>query len=132
MWSTYNREPVITTELEKIIYDFIIKKSKILYCYIHDIGGIEDHVHISITIPPNQAVSKTIGVIKGSCSHYLNKELKITNNFAWQDGFGVLSFHEKMLPVISKYIKNQKKHHKNNSTNKNLETTETDLPEIVE
>jgi hypothetical protein len=43
--------------------------------------------------------------------------------FKWQREYGVLSFGEKNLPSIVKYIHNQKQHHKGGSTLKAMELT---------
>ncbi len=37
------------------------------------------------------------------------------NNFAWQGGYGVFSVSSSKIPVVEKYIRNQKEHHKKES-----------------
>jgi putative transposase len=78
---------------------------------------------VVIHIPPAESISDIIGKIKGSSSYFLNKELQITKNFSWQDGFGVLSFAERDLPKVLHYIKGQKRHHDSNSLNAIMEQT---------
>ena len=45
----------------------------------------------------------------------------ITENFMWQDGVGVLSFGEKDIPSVLRYIRNQKEHHRANTINAMME-----------
>jgi hypothetical protein len=71
-------------------------------------------------------ISDIIGKLKGGGSYFLNKELQITKDFHWQDGFGVLSFAEKQLPKILRYIEHQKEHHRNNTINDVMEKTDQD------
>jgi len=123
VWSTHLREPLITPEIEKVLYPFIENKAKRFHCFIHGINGVEDHTHVAISIPPAESVSDIIGKLKGSSSYFLNMELQITQNFSWQDGFGVLSFAEKDLPRILEYIKHQKEHHKQGDLNAAMERT---------
>ncbi|MFH1194721.1 MAG: IS200/IS605 family transposase [bacterium] len=121
VWTTYLRQPEITEEIEKYLFPFFINKAKRFDCCILGCNSTENHVHMAIQIPPAESVSDIIGKLKGSSSYFLNKEIQITNNFYWQDGFGVLSFAEKDLPKILRYIANQKQHHKTNKINLALE-----------
>jgi putative transposase len=43
--------------------------------FVHEIGGIETHVHIAVTIPPTLAISDFIGQLKGGSSHDVNQAL---------------------------------------------------------
>ncbi|MBM4167368.1 MAG: IS200/IS605 family transposase [Ignavibacteria bacterium] len=127
VWSTLSRQPIITPEIEKVLLPFFDNKTKRYSCSLYGIGGTENHIHIAILIPPAKSVSDIVGKLKGSSSYFLNKELQITKNFTWQDGFGVLSFAEKDLKNILRYIHNQKEHHKNGTLNEVMERIETDI-----
>jgi putative transposase len=41
--------------------------------------------------------------------------------FHWQDEYGVLSFGEKNLPAVVRYIQNQKHHHADGTLNEAME-----------
>jgi REP element-mobilizing transposase RayT len=123
VWTTKYRQPIITEEIEKFLFPFLENKAKRFGCKIHKCNGTEDHIHIAISIPPAECVSDIIGKLKGSSSYFLNKELQITENFYWQDGYGVMSFAERNLPSIVKYIEKQKEHHRENKLNKKMEIT---------
>ena len=124
VWTTYLREPTITPEIEKLLYNFLENKAKRFHCYLHAIGGIEDHLHLAITIPPAECVSDIVGKLKGSSSYFLNKELHITTDFGWQSGFGILSFSQKDLVKIIHYISTQKEHHRTGKLNAKMEIIE--------
>jgi putative transposase len=121
IWTTYLREPLITPEIEKYLYPFLINKAKRFNCEILGCNGTENHIHIAIVISPANSVSDIIGKLKGSSSYFLNKEMQITKDFLWQDGYGVLSFAERNMKNILWYIKNQKEHHKTNAINNLME-----------
>ena len=127
VWRTYLSRPEISPQIEKVLYPFLENKAKRFRCHIFGVNGVEDHVHAAISIPPAVAVSDAIGKLKGSSSYFLNKELQITEDFSWQDGFGIFSFSEKDLPRILAYIRGQKEHHKSKTLIAELETTEDDL-----
>jgi putative transposase len=126
IWRTFLSRPDITTETEKVLYPFLIEKAKGYHCYAHGANGVEDHVHLAISIPPSIAVSDVIGKLKGSSSHFLNRQLQITQGFSWQGGFGVFTFAEKDLPGILAYIRSQKEHHRAKTLIDGLEQTDDD------
>ena len=126
IWATRLREPLITPAIEKVLFPFMNNKAKRFDCIPHGIGGVENHVHIAITIPPAESVSDIIGKLKGSSSYFLNKELQITENFSWQDGFGVLSFAERDLQSVLHYVQHQKEHHAANKLKEEMEKIDSE------
>jgi len=111
IWGTKNRSPLIGPAFESELYHAIAAKAKNLDGFVHALGGTEEHVHLAISIPPKVAPAKFIGDVKGNSSHYVNHVIKPDFEFYWQDEYGVLSFGEKNLSAIVKYIHNQKQHH---------------------
>jgi putative transposase len=79
--------------------------------FVHTIGGVEDHLHLAVSIPPKLAPAKFIGDVKGNSSHFFNHVVKPGFDFYWQDEYAVLSFGEKSLSIMVRYIQNQKQHH---------------------
>ena len=111
IWGTKNRLPLINSAFESELYKVIAAKVKTMDGFVHAIGGTEEHVHLAVSIPPKVAPAKFIGDVKGNSSHYVNHIIKPDFEFYWQDEYSVLSFGEKNLPAIVKYIHNQKQHH---------------------
>ena len=111
IWGTKNRLPLIDVAFESELYRAIAAKAKDLGGFVHAIGGTEDHVHLGVSVPPKVAPAKFIGDVKGNSSHYVNHVIEPDFEFYWQDEYGVLSFGEKNLSGIVKYINNQKRHH---------------------
>lgn len=111
VWSTRNRLPLIDATLEPELHRVIAAKVKDLGGFVHALGGTEDHTHLAVSCPPKIAVAKFIGDVKGNSSHYVNHVIKPAFEFYWQEEYGVLSFGEKNLSTVVKYIHDQKKHH---------------------
>ncbi len=111
IWSTKDRQPFIDLVIEPEIYRAITAKAQDMEGFVHAIGGVEDHVHLAVSIPPKIAPAKFIGEVKGNSSHFVNHVLKPDFEFYWQDEYGVLSFGEKNLSAVVRYIQNQKQHH---------------------
>lgn len=126
VWATKKRQPLITPDRESELYNYIIGKADFLNCITHAIGGIEDHIHIVVSIPPTMAVSEFVKKIKGSSSHHLNHTNTTTSQkFIWQEGYGVFSLGSKQVDDAVNYVKNQKIHHSQGTTNSYLEQSET-------
>ena len=51
VWATKERQPLITLEKEPKLYNYIIGKADALGSIIHAIGGIENHIHLVVSIP---------------------------------------------------------------------------------
>ena len=111
VWSTKNREPLITSEIEKRLYAYLVHKAAELECYVYAINGWHDHVHLIIAIPPKQAVADVVKHLKGASSHDLNHAGGLDYEFAWQRGYGALSLGERQRPQAEAYVNDQKAHH---------------------
>ena len=73
--------------------------------------GTDDHVRFGVSIPPKIAPAKFIGDVKGNSSHFVNYVIKPDFEFHWQAEYGVVSFGERNLASVVRYIHNQKQHH---------------------
>lgn len=60
VWGTKNRLPLIDSVLEPELYRAIAAKAQKLGGFMHAIGGIEDHVHFAVSIPPKVGVARTV------------------------------------------------------------------------
>jgi len=52
IWATESRQPLITPERESELYRYIIGKADGIGCILHAIGGMADHIHLVVSIPP--------------------------------------------------------------------------------
>jgi putative transposase len=122
VWGTKNRLELIDPTWEKDLHAYIWGKATALECIPHAIGGMSDHVHVAISIPPKLSVATLIGQLKGASSHYINQRYA-DGSFMWQAEYGVLSFSETSLSRIVDYVNNQKKHHAENTVKLTMENT---------
>ena len=113
IFSTKGRQPFLQNEeLRKQVYHFIWNKCKRYGYFLHRIGGVEEHIHLLIYIPPSVSVSEAVGKLKGSSSYFVNQELAGEDILYWQRGYGVLTVSEEKIQTVIDYIKNQEEHHK--------------------
>jgi REP element-mobilizing transposase RayT len=72
-------------------------------------GGMEDHVHLLIQLPPVLSVAKAASLVKTNSSRWMNDH---GMKFAWQEGYGDFSVSKSNLGVVERYIANQERHHR--------------------
>ncbi len=77
------------------------------------VGGIENHVHILMTLPKTQTLSDLVRTVKAVSSGWIKSiDPDYYNAFAWQDGYGAFSVSSSVLANTVKYINGQEEHHK--------------------
>jgi REP element-mobilizing transposase RayT len=85
VWHTKDNAPVLEGSIEKPLHDFLKERAlQTPGVYFHQIGGIPDHVHLVVSVPPTLLISDWIGQMKGSSSHYINH--RIANRHLLADG----------------------------------------------
>jgi putative transposase len=110
-WSTKDRLPLITSEVEAHLLPFIERKCDELGYHVYAVNCVEDHLHLLVRLKPTDSVSELARQLKGSSSHFINKELQLEDVLYWQTGYAVLSLREKDVPIVTRYIQRQKQRH---------------------
>ena len=105
IWSTKNRKNLITQDLKYKLYDHIRENSQKKDIYIDHINGIEDHVHLLISLKGEQSASEVAFLLKGESSHWVNKHKLSKVKFEWQDEFIAVSVSESIIPDVRRYIR---------------------------
>ena len=76
------------------------------------IGGVEDHVHLLLSLPSTMPVAKAIQLIKGGSSKWVHDTFPQLRDFAWQEGYGAFSIGISQVETTRAYIQRQKEHHR--------------------
>jgi putative transposase len=108
-WSTKNRLPLIDDDNRVILYKSIISKSVELGASVLAINGMDDHMHLLVSVSPTVSPSILIGQIKGVSSHLVRRSG--WKEFKWQKEYAIKAVTESQLPIVILYIQNQQKHH---------------------
>jgi REP element-mobilizing transposase RayT len=115
VWSTKNREPLIDKRIKKELYAYLAGICNKLECYVLQVGGIEDHVHIICELSRKIPLMKLLEEIKSHSSKWIKTKGNHYQNFYWQNGYGAFSVNPKEVNILVNYIKNQEEHHKKRS-----------------
>jgi putative transposase len=71
-------------------------------------GGISNHSHLLIVLPPDMPVAKAVQVLKANSSRWLREH---GLDFAWQEGYGAFSVSGSNKDAVKNYIEHQAEHH---------------------
>lgn len=129
IWTTKDRQPLITAQHETIIFDIVRAKTQTLNSRVLAINAIADHIHVAVALNPKTSISDWMKYAKGASSHAVNTQLHThphDAHFGWQRGFGVLTFGAKALDVVIEYVENQKQHHAQGTLQPYMERVEPD------
>jgi REP element-mobilizing transposase RayT len=126
VWATKLREPIIDGERGPVLQRSFRATAHEHGAVIHAIGIMPDHVHVAVSIPPKISVSLFVKELKGSSSHLLNRSVEHQPGdwFAWQAGYGVLTFGDRSLQDVVAYVNNQADHHAQNDLRSSFEPPE--------
>ena len=111
VWTTFNRLPLIAPKIEKCLYAVIAAKCEDLNCHVIAVGGVKDHVHLFVRVPPALAVAEFVQQVKGASSHFMNHEVVLDHAFKWQNGYGAFTVSKRSVETVAAYVQNQKVHH---------------------
>ena len=84
-------------EFYAYVYGYTIRHRAKLY----RIGGMPDHVHILVSLPPNLAVSEFVRGLKYA-----------TNGWMRHNPYAAFTYSKNHIPIVKQYIINQKEHHR--------------------
>ena len=115
IFSTKNRQPFIDSRLEPELHAYLTTICASHGSYVHKIGGLEDHIHLLVTLPRTLTISNLLEELKKNSSKWIKAKGANYQEFLWQKGFGAFSVSMSQCPAVSTYISNQKEHHKNQS-----------------
>ena len=129
VWATHERLALIDVQVEQLVHSVLHSKANELGIFIHEIGMVEDHVHVVLTIPPTWSIAEVVSQLKGSSSHAVNHlSARGGARFAWQRGYGVLTTDERLLPTVTEYVRHQREHHARETTNDVFERIAAPVP----
>ncbi len=112
VFSTKERRPFITPELQTRLWPFLGGIARQNQMKAIEVGGVQDHVHILLSLPSTMAVAKALQLIKGGSSKWIHETFPEHRTFAWQDEYGAFSVSVSQLDKTIEYIRGQAEHHR--------------------
>jgi len=111
VFSTKNREPWISPDIEQRVWSFVGGIADRNEMTPIKIGGLDDHLHIVVAIPPTLTISKAVQLLKGGSSRWIRTTFPDLETFGWQDGYGAFTVSKSQLPATITYVERQRERH---------------------
>ena len=111
VFSTKERRKLITQDLQERLWPYlggIARENKMKALCV---GGVEDHIHILLSLPSTLAISKAVQLLKGNSSKWIHETSPAQHAFAWQEGYCAFSIGVSGVDDTIKYIQSQPEHH---------------------
>src|SRR6188768_3502102 len=108
VFSTKDREPWIAETIEERVWTYVAGIADQHGMTALRIGGLEDHLHLVIAIPPTLLVSTAVQRLKGSSSRWIRQTFPDLDAFRWQDGYGAFTVSSSILPATVRYVERQR------------------------
>ena len=108
IFSTQARQPLLPPDSRDALYAYLMGIGKNLGFPVLAVGGMPDHLHLLLALPPNKTLSDTIQKLKANSSRWMKNNVP---GFAWQHGYAAFSVSASGVDATVEYIRNQEHHH---------------------
>jgi REP element-mobilizing transposase RayT len=112
VFGTKQRRPQITPELRERLWPFLGGIARQNQIKALEVGGVEDHVHLRLSLPPTVSIAKAMQLLKGGSSKWVHETFPEHRLFRWQEKYGAFSVSVSQLDKALEYIKGQAEHHR--------------------
>ncbi len=111
VFATKGRQPLLNQELRKRLFPYLVGIAQNHKFGILAIGGIENHIHILMTLPATLTLSRAVQMLKGTSSKWIHDSYPDSLDLAWQEGYAAFSIGVSQKAKTIRYIRNQEEHH---------------------
>ncbi|HYJ88970.1 MAG TPA: IS200/IS605 family transposase [Pyrinomonadaceae bacterium] len=111
VFSTKERRPLITSEYEPRLYEYIGGTIRGLGGISLEINSTEDHVHLLAKLRPDRALSDVLRKLKAQATGWMHDVFPEVEHFSWQRGYGAFTVSQSNVEEVRNYLRRQKEHH---------------------
>jgi putative transposase len=112
VFSTTQRRPLIPQDFQKQLHSYLGGIARQNGICALAIGGVNDHVHLLLSLPATIPVAKAVQLLKSGSSKWAHDHFPKMQSFAWQEGYGAFSIGMSQKEKTIEYIGSQADHHK--------------------
>ena len=107
VWAAKERRPLIQAELQQRLWPYLGGIARENMMKALGVGGVEDHVHVLVSIPSTLSVAKSVQLLKGNSSKWIHDTFNEYRDFEWQEGYGAFSIGISGVEDTTKCIQGQ-------------------------
>lgn len=112
VFSTKERQRILTPQLQERLWPYIGGIARKNQMKALCVGGVEDHIHILLSMPSTLDVAKAVQLLKGGSSAWIHEEFTEYRHVYWQEGYGAFSIGVSQVEDTIRYIEGQAEHHR--------------------
>ena len=112
IFSTKDRAASMATEIRSDVYAYLGGIARELGGTALIVNGTADHVHLLVKLPAELAVADCVRLLKTNSSRWIHDKWPKRRTFAWQTGYGAFTVSTSAVGSVSRYIRDQDKHHR--------------------
>jgi REP element-mobilizing transposase RayT len=111
VFATKNRISSIPEDLQPRLWAYMGGIARTNKMKALAVGGIADHAHILLSLPPTITIAKAVQLVKAGSSKWMHEQTG-SRRFDWQEGYGAFTIGASQVPATIRYIDNQPRRHK--------------------
>ena len=112
VFSTKQRRPFIEPALRERLWPMMGGIAREQGLKALAIGGVEDHIHLLLSLSSTVSLAQALQMIKGVSSKWVHDIFPEHRLFAWQEGYGAFSIGVSQIDATRAYIQSQPEHHR--------------------
>ena len=110
VFSTKERLPLITPEWRSSLHEYLGGTVRGLGGVATSIGGVEDHVHLLLSLNATDAIAGFVRELKKASSIW--SATGHCPEFRWQEGYAAFTVSASLQGKVRLYIESQAEHHR--------------------
>lgn len=112
VYATKYRQHTLVKPARYRLFDFM--KSFLISkgCFVYQINGVEDHLHIVIHLHPAIALSSLVKDLKLASTDFIKKNKLFPKFKGWQVGYAAFTYSVESKYNLIRYVENQEAHHR--------------------
>ena len=112
VFSTKDHEKWLKSDIRERLFPYLGGICKENSLKLIKAGGVDDHLHLLVSLPSTITIAKAIQYLKGGSSRWIHETFENMKDFAWQEGYGAFTIGVSQIDRIKIYITNQEDHHR--------------------
>jgi len=110
VFSTKDRRPLIQPGWRPRLHEYLGGTIRGLGGVAETVGGVEDHVHLLVSLKTVHAPADVVRELKKASSVWAAENHE--RGFGWQEGFAIFTVSHTHTAAVREYIANQEAHHR--------------------
>lgn len=113
IYSTENRVPLITAEVQPRLFEYIGGIFRGEGCVLKAAGAMPDHVHLLVSLDKQLSISEALRILEASSSRWVHETFPDSlSGFAWEAGYGAFAVSFSHREKVRAYLCRQVEHHR--------------------